>query len=168
MENAKRLTVEQRANLVAYLDGELDERETRAIEETLANSPAARRDVEMLSRAWEMLDLLPEVAPSEEFTERTVSRLRAIEVDKAQTNEQWKIWARRGLVASVWLGSLALAVVTGVYAAVYTIPNNGRRVIRDYPVVENLHEYQAVGSIEFLKALHEGQDFENNGGAEEP
>lgn len=161
MGKATRLTVEQRANLVAYLDGELDEAETRSIEETLAGSPAARRDVEMLSRAWDLLDHLPRVEPGDEFTQRTVSRLRAVEVDKAKTSAQWHIWARRGLFVAVWLGGLAAAVVGGVYTAVYAIPSEGRRMIQDYPVVEKLHEYEAVGSLEFLKELENQHLFED-------
>ncbi|TWU12186.1 hypothetical protein CA54_10040 [Symmachiella macrocystis] len=165
MGKATRLTVEQRANLVAYLDGELDEAETRSIEETLAGSPAARRDIEMLSRAWDLLDHLPRVDPGEEFTQRTVSRLRAVEVDKAQTSAQWRIWLRRGLVSAIWLGVLIVAVVGGVYAAVYTIPSEGQRMIRDFPVVEQLDQYEAVGSLEFLEELKKNHLFDegNNG-----
>ncbi len=106
MEKVTRLSVEQRNNLVAYLDGELEDSETRAIEATLAKSPAARRDVEMLSRAWDMLDLLPQVDPGEEFTQQTISRMRAVEVDKQRTSALWGVWLRRSLVAVVWLAGL--------------------------------------------------------------
>ena len=162
MGKATRLTVEQRANLVAYLDCELDEAETRWIEETLAGSPAARRDVEMLSRAWDMLDHLPRVDPGEDFTHRTISRLRAVEVNKAQSSARWQVWARRTLFAALWLGGLSAAVVGGVYAAVWTIPSEGRNMIRDYPVVEKLHEYEAAGSLEFLQELERHHKFEDS------
>ena len=46
MEKLTRLTTEQRDNLTAYLDGELDEDGTRLIETVLASSTVARNDGE--------------------------------------------------------------------------------------------------------------------------
>jgi len=159
MSKATRLSVEQRANLVAYLDGELDDHETKAIEETLAGSPAARRDVEMLSRAWDMLDLLPQLDPGEEFTQRTITRLHTLDQVKAHTQARWRVWGRRSLVVVVWLAALSGSVVAGVMAAVHAVPSQSRVVIEDFPVVEKLHEYEAVGDIEFLQELKKRQLF---------
>ena len=82
MEKVLRLTSEQRADLVAYLDGELDESPTQEIDRILARSAVARHEVEALSRAWEMLDILPRPKASSTFTERTMSTLQLAEAPR--------------------------------------------------------------------------------------
>ncbi len=54
-----RLTPDERADLVAYIDGELPETHSQAISTKLTHSATARREVEMLQKTWEMLDFLP-------------------------------------------------------------------------------------------------------------
>ncbi len=51
-----RLTPDERADLVAYIDGELPETHSQAISTKLTHSATARREVEMLQKTWEMLD----------------------------------------------------------------------------------------------------------------
>ena len=48
----QRLTDAERANLVAYLDGELNEAETRALGTKLTQSVTARREIESLQKTW--------------------------------------------------------------------------------------------------------------------
>ena len=57
-------SAEERDNLVAYLDGELDEAAVRSLEARLARDPQARQELEALKRSWEMLDYLPRPEPS--------------------------------------------------------------------------------------------------------
>ena len=54
-----RLTPDERADLVAYVDGELPETHARSIATKLTHSATARREVEMLQKTWELLDYLP-------------------------------------------------------------------------------------------------------------
>ena len=54
-----RLTPDERADLVAFVDGELPEAHSRLISTKLTQSATARREVEMLQKTWEMLDHLP-------------------------------------------------------------------------------------------------------------
>ena len=54
-----RLTPDERADLVAYVDGELPEAHSRLISTKLTHSATARREVEMLQKTWELLDHLP-------------------------------------------------------------------------------------------------------------
>ena len=51
-----RLTPDERADLVAYIDGELPEVVARAVETKLTYSATARREVEMLKKTWELKD----------------------------------------------------------------------------------------------------------------
>ena len=54
-----RLTPDERADLVAYIDGELPEGVSRSLATKLTNSATGRREVEMLRKTWELLGHLP-------------------------------------------------------------------------------------------------------------
>ena len=75
----QRLSPAERANLVAYLDRELNEAESRAIATKLSLSPTARREVEALEKTWELLEQLPRPKASEDFTERTLTEVRQLD-----------------------------------------------------------------------------------------
>ena len=74
------LTPDERADLVAYVDGELPENHARTIATKLTKSATARREVEMLQKTWELLDLLPRPQVTEHFSEKTVSEIRRLEL----------------------------------------------------------------------------------------
>jgi len=78
------LNEEDRANLAAFLDGELDETTSQALEAKLNRDPQARDEVEALRQAWSMLDFLPRPESSPNFTNRTMERLTLI-VPRAQS-----------------------------------------------------------------------------------
>ena len=75
-----RLTPDERADLVAYVDGELPEGHARTIATKLTKSATARREVEMLQKTWEMLDYLALPQVTEHFSEKTVSHIRRLEL----------------------------------------------------------------------------------------
>ena len=54
-----RLTPDERADLVAFVDGELPESTSRSLSTKLTQSTTARREVEMLRKTWELLGHLP-------------------------------------------------------------------------------------------------------------
>lgn len=66
------------AELVAYLDGELDEAAARCVEARLARDPAARARAAELKKSFDLLDYLPKPEPSPTFTTRTLERLPAV------------------------------------------------------------------------------------------
>src|SRR5262245_43860453 len=68
-----RLTPDERADLVAYVDGELPEATARAIATKLTQSATARREVEMLQKTWELLGHLPMPQVDAQFSERTLT-----------------------------------------------------------------------------------------------
>ena len=133
-----RLSQEQRDNLVAYLDGELDEAATADIEQALADSPVARHEVDMISRSWDLLNALPTHRASGEFTERTVSSLRAQE-DKAPRIPPDLIYrsVRRGLLLAVWASILAACGYIGFAATRHWIPNDAEALLEDYDIINN-------------------------------
>jgi hypothetical protein len=72
------LNDDDRADLVAYLDGELDARSARAVEARLNTDPLARAEATTLQQTWELLDLLPRPAPSTAFTSRTLQSVSSL------------------------------------------------------------------------------------------
>ncbi|MEX0585756.1 MAG: hypothetical protein WD176_03880, partial [Pirellulales bacterium] len=48
-----------KADLVAYLDGELDAETSRELENLLATDPNARDEMQRMEQAWDLLDELP-------------------------------------------------------------------------------------------------------------
>ncbi len=158
MEKISRLSQQQRADLVAYLDGELDEATTRSIEETLAKSPVARHDVNLLVRTYELLNELPRPSLGRDFTTRTISVLT-----KDDESQQWtglslpsrfgSDAARRGVICIGWVAGLVLAAVGGFLLTNQWIPDESRMLVEELPLIENLDDYSKVESIEFLREL---------------
>jgi anti-sigma factor RsiW len=152
------LTDQDRADLVAYLDGELDAEASQLIETRLARDPAARAELEQLRRTWELLDFLPRPEPSASFTNRTLER-----VGPARTGIQPK-FARfrlpRWAFATGWAASVLFALL-GSYFAVTLLFNlapakrepTDQDLVRDLRVIENKRLYELTDDMEFLKDL---------------
>ena len=154
MKKLSRLTPDQRTNLVAYLDGELAEKESKGIEEVLATSPVARSEVETLSRTWKLLDHLPSINASQDFTQRTISQLNVETVSRPPLSEQkWFEQTRRGVVVAGWLVGLFVMSALGFYITNRLIRDPAAQLIKELPIVENLETYREIGSVEFLEEL---------------
>jgi anti-sigma factor RsiW len=152
MSRIPRLTAEQRADLVAYLDGELPEAQAREIEEVLANSQVARHEVEMLGRTWDLLETLPRESASAEFAAKT---LATVKVETTRAAPQWQPQTRRVLIGLGWATWLASAAVVGFALGHRWIPREDDAFVRELPLLRNLDVYRDIGSEEFLTALHE-------------
>lgn len=72
------------AELVAYLDGELEPAAARQIENRLAADPVARDKAAALKRTFDLLDYLPKPEASPNFTSRTLERLPIAKSSPAQ------------------------------------------------------------------------------------
>ncbi|HTI51335.1 MAG TPA: hypothetical protein VL475_10300, partial [Planctomycetaceae bacterium] len=66
------------AELVAYLDGELDPAAARKVEKRLATDPTARARAAALKKTYDLLDYLPQPEPSATFTTRTLDKIPAV------------------------------------------------------------------------------------------
>src|SRR5437870_1212816 len=110
------LNNEDRANLTAYLDGELDEETAQALEAKLSQDPDARAEVEELKQAWTMLDYLPRPTPSTSFTHRTIEKL-AVEKRPVDTGKMPA--ARHGAWAAPlgWAAAVLVAASLGWFAS---------------------------------------------------
>jgi anti-sigma factor RsiW len=154
------LTDRERADLVAYLDGELEGEAARALEVKLSLSPEARAEAESLKRAWEMLDYLPRADPSPHFTERTLSRLAPV-TPGSLVHSRWRRWARAGVWAALVAGAFAAGWV-GFNRLVPFEPGE-REMVQDLRIIENLRLYEAVPDLDFLKALDQPDLFGEDG-----
>lgn len=153
MPNFNRINSEQRANLVAYLDGELDESHSGEVEQLLSHSEVARHDVEMLSRTFDMLDLLPKEKAEEDFTQRTLTVIKTTEQVKPLTEQSWFIWGRRTILGLFWGIGLVAALFVGFHATYRWWPNDSQVLIDDLDFLENLHLYEEIESEDTLKQL---------------
>jgi anti-sigma factor RsiW len=155
----QRLSIEDRANLVAYLDGELTDGQARTIATKLTQSLTARREVEALQKTWEMLDLLPKPKASEDFTARTLS-IATRQPDQRIASAASDV-ARRVGVGLAWAVAAAVLFVAGYILTSMVWPNPSARLVRDLPIAEYLDEYRDVGSFDFLQRLDSASEFTN-------
>lgn len=153
MDKLSRLTTEQRGDLVAYLDGELEEEATVAIESVLAASNVARSDVEMLARTYDLLDQLPLVTAPETFTEQTMTTIRLDSVRPDITETAWFQRLSRGSVFFAWTLAMLAAAALGFLITNAWVPNEEAVLVEDFEVIQDLDLYMEVGGYEFLEVL---------------
>ena len=101
----------QLTELVAYLDGELNEEASNRLERQLAENPPLRGYAETLDRTWQLLDTLGEATASGEFTQKTLASLSAISheefADQMPSSKRGTDWVRKIPVAKIVLWTLA-------------------------------------------------------------
>jgi len=115
---AMALNEDDKAELVAYLDGELDEVATQAVEAKIASDPDARAELDALRLTWGMLDFLPKASPSPNFTNRTMERLTLEDMPASKTMPMPKPvpgW----MIGVSWAAVVLLAVGGGYWASTY-------------------------------------------------
>ncbi len=155
----QRLTPAERADLVAYLDGELDGPRSRAIATKLTHSTTARREIEALEKTWELLEYLPKAKAPEDFTARTLTEVQHLTLRGNRRELAVHDTARRLLTGGVWALGVLLALGLGYAVMRWAWPDPTARLSRDLPIAEHLDEYRDVGSMQFLEKLAETPDF---------
>jgi len=155
----QRLTPEERANLVAYIDGELTDLESGSIATKLTQSPTARREVESLKKTWELLAYLPRPAASPTFAERTQTALVGLDARRNAWQESAGLWT--GVIGRIFVAILAGAglALGGYVVARWAWPDPLDRLARDLSIAEHLEEYREVGTFGFLSELAQSKEF---------
>jgi anti-sigma factor RsiW len=166
------LNEDERADLVAYLDGEMDEESAQAFEARLSREPALRSEADALKKTWELLDYLPRPEPSGGFTHRTLERLAVRETAKMRQGPSRR-WA--WLAPAGWAAAMLAAMAGGLVAAHHlwpaatpntttqASPNSGKggptdfevRMARNLGPIENQRIYANVDDIDFARGLAE-------------
>lgn len=160
MEKTVRLSAEQRDDLVAYLDGELPEEKIQEIDQIVARSEVARHEVEALARTFELLDVLPTVRVSDDFTTKTLASIKVMERPYSVTDQWWYPPIVKTAKIGVWVACLVLCGWIGFQITNRWIPNQTDEILEDLPVIENLHQYREIGDVEFLKQLKQSGLFD--------
>ncbi len=154
-----RLSPDERADLVAYLDGELPEAHTRVISTKLTQSETARREVEILKKTWELLDFLPRPKAPPEFSERTISHIHRLEVAGHSWEPLVASWSAQAGTVLVYLVAIGVSLGAGYAVTRWVWPDPTERVARELTLAEHLDEYLDVGSFEFLTQLAASKEF---------
>ena len=148
-------------DLVAYLDGELDDSASRRLEERLANDDSARVRLRSLATSWDLLDHFRVRRSTSKLhphhsRNRCAGSANDLEAEKAAMPAQIR---RR------WIAGAAAAVacaMIGFAAVVVAWPDANERLLRNLPVVQNLELYEIAphtGTIDFLKDLEKDELF---------
>ena len=146
------LTEQEKADLVAFLDGELTGEAARSLETRLSLDPAARAEAEALKRTWDLLDYLPRPEPSPTFTNRTLEKLAPVPtVALRKTALRRRPWLRY----VGWAAALGLAASVGFLAVGRIGPRDDPdwELTRDLRVIENKRLYDRVDDLDYLKSL---------------
>jgi len=153
---------DEKAELVAYLDGELDEASTHAVEAKIARDPAVRAELDTLKQTWGMLDYLPKASPSPNFTNRTMERM-TLEVAGGATKTA-ALAPRRSVwpLGLSWAAAVLLALGAGYYGAAQIwpaaddelIPETDLPLVRQLRIAEKWRYYENVDDLELVKKLN--------------
>src|ERR1051326_7472028 len=138
MNNPPPLSDRDRADLVAYLDGDpsLDREAARKIETRIGLDPRLRAEADSLKRAWDLLDYLPRAEPSPHFTHRTLDRVATRETRKAlRQTRRWRRW----LLGAGWAAAVLVIGLGGYLTALSLCPPRPteRDLVRDLRLIEN-------------------------------
>ena len=139
--------------LVAYLDGELDAEGAQLVEDLLSSNAEARRRLQLLDRAWRMLDTLDTDGPGDAFTRSTLEMV-ALAAEQEVDREAAASPRRRRRRQMAFGGGALAAVAAGFAAVALLIPDPNRNLLDDLPLLENLDEYRQIDNVEFLRLLY--------------
>jgi anti-sigma factor RsiW len=151
MSDPSNLDDKEREELVAFLDGELNDDDAHKVEAKVNIDPKTRAEVEALRRAWDLLDYLPRPEPSPNFTNRTLSRVGAIR----QTQAVGRRRLRAALVGVAWAAALLLALGAG-YGGMTLFVRRGpteQDLVRDLRLIENERLYEMGEDLDFIHEL---------------
>jgi anti-sigma factor RsiW len=176
MSQPQSLSEQERADLVAYLDGELSGEEARLIESRISLDARYRAEAETLKRTWDLLDFLPRADPSPSFTEKTISKVVPISQPKETASTTARLGAgavvgrsrrwKRVLFGLGWAAALVLAAWGGYsgYSALAPREPGEQELIRDLRLIENKRYYDLLDDMDFLRRLDDPDLFGEEGG----
>lgn len=152
------LSDDDRENLSAYLDGELDEEASHALEAKINLDPEARAEVEALKQAWGMLDYLPRPQPSTGFTHRTLEKLSLVQMGKALETGRMPA-PGSGLLRYIAWAAAFLAMTGAGLGASFLLWHQPRDqgaeepLVRHLRVLEKWRQYEHIDDLDFLKSM---------------
>jgi hypothetical protein len=151
--------------LIAYLDGELDDDATRAVESRLAEDETSRKKIDAYQKTYDLLDYLPKPAPSPNFASRTLTALqpslpRATGAGQTEPTTQ-RIWPETlGWAAAAMLASLATFLIASFISSKGIFAKRELASAEDYKLMGKLPLYIGIDDLEFLKGLDQSDLFD--------
>ena len=137
-------------DLVAYLDGELEQEAARQIEQRLAEDGRFRERLHEYQQAWDLLDELPKTRVGERFTDTT---LEMVAVSSGQTQPGLSRRSQTHLLLIGTALTAAVFVLIGYLSVATIVSQPEKQLVEDLPVIEELDAYRHAESIEFLRLL---------------
>jgi anti-sigma factor RsiW len=155
----------EQAEMVAYLDGELDVQQVADVEKRLSEDHEYRLRLQQLQQAWDLLDELPRSRADDQFTRSTVEIVVVKARDEINQLGSLPAWRRR---LPLLLGFLLVmgTTLTGYLLSWRAATADNRRFIKDLPVIEKVSQYRDAESLEFLRLLVKEGLFEAEHGNE--
>ena len=152
--------------LVAYLDGELDEVQSQDIERRLSDDPEFRLRLQQLQQAWDLLDELPQANRDEDFTRSTVE---FVALNARQHLAETKQWSQASSTKSVIWRVLALVAVTllGWYLGDWYFGKQHRQLLEDIEVISEFDQYRLTDDFDFMQKLEASGVFHTEGESDE-
>ena len=140
--------------LTSYLDGELDDSETTAVEQRAAADTKFRLQMQQLQKTWDLLDSLPSESANASFTQTTMEMVvdDALKEIKSRDGGRWKSSLK--MLAMV-VAPILLCAGSFLVARQIQHENQQQLVKIDLPVIERSDHYQAIDkNLDFIVALH--------------
>lgn len=140
--------------LTSYLDGELDDAETSAVEQRIASDSKFRLQMQKLQRTWDLLESLPSESAAPSFT-RTTMELVVDDALSEIRSRDGTAWKRPLKMLAMVVVPIALCAGSFLAARQFQRENQQRLVEIDLPVIERSDHYLAIDQdLEFLMSLH--------------
>jgi anti-sigma factor RsiW len=148
--------------LVAYLDGELDESNSERLEKRLAQDRDLRQYAETLDRTWQMLNTLGEPTASGEFTRKTLASITAISAESESVTA-----SQQGLAGKffsipfgrilLWLlvgfGATSAALLLARQSDLRRTSAEDQQLLRDLELLKEYQRLRPLPDVDFLKEL---------------
>jgi anti-sigma factor RsiW len=159
-DNAKE--TDDLADIVAYLDGEMEEPAIELMERRLVSDDPLRRKADALDQTWHLLDSLDDVSASGEFISRTLSSIDVVDSDteSASQHRPWTQLFRQNeilpaIIGWVMFGFLlaTIGLLTGRVLAQPRRGDNDAQILHQLPVLRNYHQYRIIPDLQFLEDL---------------
>ena len=171
--------VEELSDLVAYLDGELDDSSLELIERRLVDDIPLRRSAETLDRTWQLLDTLEDAEASGDFAQKTLASIAAagagIDVDAAADTP---VLRKSGGITFPWRPAVSLFAVSFLtstltlaitrWNAAAATPDSDRILLQNLDVLKDYSAYRLVPDVQFLRELQLPETISEDTAAEVP
>ena len=147
-----KLSDDDRAELVAFLDGELSGADRERFESRLRTEPRLRVEADTYQQTWALLDQLPQPAASSNLASRTLQQIATLSSVKETTRPGWLSGRTIAWAAGVlFMAGLGYAVTPNKKL---DVDLDTDPIYKSEPrLIENLPLYLSVENLEFLQSL---------------